>query len=240
MKMNTYVNGVPLDVRWLNDILNVEIYADKAVSIKWQYSKAEIPGIEHNVNTYLTPYGILLEKEILFTKPITAQVSILQYLTVQSNTPTPYTDGDTRVETDLGDVFSFTATNPETIEKHCPINDTLIFTAEDGYTLGVTITSGKPDLVSVFDEAGESTHQTLEFFYNNRTYEKGEKLQLSYALIPAANLSDSRKLAEEVTTLIQDIEPQEQTSYYLYEIIIIVVTLIVLIAIGKRKLASSE
>jgi len=238
MNMNTYVNGVPLDVRWLNDTLNVEIYSGKAVSIKWRYSKAEVPDIEHNVNTYLTPYGILLEKEIIFTKALTAQVSIVQYLTVQSNTPTPYTDGGTRVETDLGDVFSFTTTNPETIEKHCPINDTLIFTAEDGYTLGVTMTSGKPDMVRVFDEAGESTHQTLEFFYHNRTYEKGEKLRLSYALIPAANLSDSRKLAQEVTTLIQDLEPQEQTNYYVYAIIIIAVTFIVLVAIVKRKLAS--
>lgn len=127
----------------------------------------------------------------------------------------------------------------QTIEEHCPINDTLIFIAEDGYTLGVTITSDKPDMVRVFDEAGESTHQTLEFFYQNRTYEKGEKLRLSYVLTPAVDLNDSRKLAEEITTLIQDTESQEQTRYYVYEIIIIAVTFIVLVIIVKRKLATS-
>lgn len=233
MKMNTFVSGIPLDVRWQNDVSTVKIYVGKAVAIKWQYSKGELSNVEHKINTYLTPYGVLLEKEILFTKPVTAQVSIVQYLTVQSNTPTPFIDGDTRVETDSGDVFSFSTTNPQTIEKDCPINDTIMFTATDGYTLGVTITSGKPDLVRVFDEAGGSTHQTLEFLYHNRTYEKGEKIQLSYALIPATNLSNSRKLAEDVITLIQGIESQEQTNYYLYGIVIIAVSLIVLITIVK-------
>jgi hypothetical protein len=233
MKMNTFVNGIPLDMRWLNDLLTLKTLSGKAVSIKWQYSKGELSNVEHKINTYLTPYGVLLEKEILFTKPITAQVSIVQYLTVQSNTPTPFIDGDTRVETDSGDVFRFSTTNPQTIEKDCPINDTILFTATDGYTLGVTITSGKPDLVRVFDEAGGSTHQTLEFLYHNRTYEKGETIQLSYALIPATNLSNSRKLAEDVITLIQGIESQEQTNYYLSEIVIIAVSLIVLITIVK-------
>ncbi|MBS7648425.1 hypothetical protein KEJ17_02105, partial [Candidatus Bathyarchaeota archaeon] len=97
-KMNTYVNEVPIDMRWLNDISTITLKSEVA-AIKWIYSKGEASHIMHSMLTYLTPYGVLIEKEIIFTKSVAAKISIVHYFTVQRNSPVQPIDGGVWVET---------------------------------------------------------------------------------------------------------------------------------------------
>lgn len=213
LKMNTFVDGVPTDLRWLNDIATITIVPGKAIAIKWLYTKGEIPYVKYSVAIYLTPYGVLVEKRVVFKRSAVSQVSMVHHFTVQSCSPTPFSDEGVRAKTDVGHVFYFSPNNDVAIERQLQVNDTLMFTARDCYALGVTITSGKPDTVRIFDERGESPFQTLEFAYHTRIYEAGTKLQLSYALTPAKDMGDARKLADAVKTLAAAIESEETQTY---------------------------
>lgn len=213
LKLNTLVNGVPIDMRWLNDVSTVMIVPGGAMAIKWVYTKSEVPYVEHSMVIYLTPKGVLVEKEVRFSQDINAQVSMVHYLNVQGNSPTPFIDGSVWAETDVGDVFYFSSINSEVIEKRCSVNDTLIFTAWDGYALGVTKMLGSPDMVKTVDELDGSPFQTLEFVYNMSKYEIGDKLQLSYVLTPARDVSDARKLANAVGTLVEGIKSGKTPTY---------------------------
>ena len=224
-KMNTFVNGEPIEMRFPSDIQNVTIVPGKAIIIRWAYLKDNLPYVEHNVVTCLTPYGVLVEKEVLFKQSITATVSMVHHLTVQSNSPTPLTDSDVRIETDGGDAFRLSSTNLETTEMQCEFNDTLTFIAKDGYTLGVTLISGRPDMVRVFDELEESPFETLEFDYLLEKYRSGDGLRLSYALTPARDIQDARKLAHSATEIVETINSEQIPTYVTPLLITLLLTL---------------
>ena len=213
MKMNTFINGVPVDMRWINDISKVIIMPGEAVGVEWSYTKKEVPYINYRVLTYLTPYGVLVNKEINFTANINAQVSIVHYLTVQSCSPTPFSDIDVKVETDTDYNFVFSSKNPTAIARECRLNNTLMLTADDGYSLGVTIISGNPDQVRVIDEAGESSFQTLEFHYDSRMYHTGDRLELTYALISASDIEDASSFAEVMKNIIEKVESRNTSVF---------------------------
>jgi hypothetical protein len=212
-KMNTFVNGEPIEMRAPNDIQSVVIIPDKAIVLRWTYLKSNLPYVEYNVTTYLTPYGVLVEKEVFFKQNVNATVSMIHHLTVQNNSPTPFTDDEVRIETDGGDAFRFSSTNSETTEIQCEVNDTLTFIAKDGYTIGVTLTSGRPDMVRVFDELGESPFETLQFYYLLSKYHSSDKLKLSYALTPARDIQDARMLAHFITEIVETINSQQIPAY---------------------------
>lgn len=234
-KMNTFVNGEPLEMRWPNDIQDVTIVPGKAIIIRWAYLKGNLPCVEHDVVTYLTPYGVLVEKEVLFKQSINATVSIVHHLTVQSNSPAPLTDSDVRIETDGGDAFRLSSSNLEITEMQCELDDTLTFIAKDGYTIGVTLTSGRPDMVRVFDERGESPFETLEFDYLLGKYRGGDRLQLSYALTPARDIQDARKLARSATEIVETIN-SEQILAYVTPLLITLLLALTSVALLKRWL----
>ncbi len=194
-KMNTLVNGEPVEMRWPGDIKNVTINPGKAIAIRWAYLKNNVPYVEYQVTTYLTPYGILFEKGLTFKQNVQASVSMLHHFNVQENSPTTPSDMEVRMETDEADYYRFSPTNQEATEIRLAVNDSLIFTANDGYTLGVTVASGKPNVVRCFDERGASAYETLEFGFAARDFLQGERLQLSYALTPARDLQDAQRLA---------------------------------------------
>jgi hypothetical protein len=213
LKMNTIIEDVPLDMRWLNDISTITIVPSKAIIIRWVYTKGEAPYVKYSVTTYLTLHGVLVRKEMTFTEYVSSPVSIIHYFTVQSNSPTPLLDGDVMAETDAGNLFRFSFANAATIERRCQLNDTIMFTATDGYRIAVTITSGKPDTVRVFDEPYGARFQTLEFTHQRKIHEAGDELQLSYALTPATDIENARKLADYIKTLIEDIESGKIQGY---------------------------
>jgi hypothetical protein len=216
-KMNTFVNGEPVEARWPGDIKSITITPGKAIAIQWTYVKGTMPYVEYNVTTTLTPYGVLIEKNLLFKRTVNASVSMVHHLTVQDNSPTPPTDSDVRIETDRANAFRFFSANSQATDLSFELNDTLTFIAKDGYTLGVTLTSGRPDVIRAFDEVGASFFETLEFNYLTHQYRSGDKLQLSYALTPATNLQDARDLAQTVAEFAQGVNstqvPQQISGY---------------------------
>ena len=107
----------------------------------------------------------------------------------------------------------------------CEFNDTLTFIAKDGYTLGVTLTSGRPDMVRVFDELGESPFETLEFDYLLEKYRSGDGLRLSYALTPARDIQDARKLAHSATEIVETINSEQIPAYVTPLLITLLLTL---------------
>ena len=247
-KMNTFVNGEPIEMRWPCDIQSVTIIASKAIAIRWAYLKDNLPYVGYDVTTYLTPYGVLMEKDLIFKQSVNATVSVVHHLTVQDNSPTPLTDNDVRIETDEANSFRFFSTNPETTELPLEVNNTLTFIAKDGYTIGVTLTSGRPDMVRAFDEIGGSPFETLEFYYSLRQYYNGDKLQLSYALTPARDIQDARQLASSVTETVDAINSQQtsqQIPAYLAPLLVaflLILTGVVLLKSfrGKAKLTKRE
>ncbi len=202
-KMNTYVNGEPIEMRWPGDIQIVSMTPDKTIVIRWAYLKNDVPYVEYNVTTYLTPYGVLIEKDLRFKQSVNASVSMFHHFTVQDNSPSPLTDTDTRIETDEANSFRFFSTNPQPTKIPLEVNNTLAFIAKDGYTLGLTFTSGRPDKVRAIDEAQASPFETLEFDYLPRKYMSGDSLHLFYAFSPARNLQDARQLATSIRELAQ-------------------------------------
>jgi len=208
-KMNTLVNGEPIEMRWPGDIQSVTITRGKAIVIRWAYVKDNVPYVEYDVTTYLTPYGVLLEKDLAFKQSVEAAVSVVHHFNVQESSPTAVSDSDVRLETDEVDSFTFLSTNPTSVELWCEVNDTLTFKARDGYTLAVTLTSAEPDVIKAFDEAGASPYETLEFEYFQREYFSGDKLHLSYALTPAKDIQNARQLASQVTEIAENADGQE-------------------------------
>ncbi len=213
LKMNTIIEDVPLDMRWLNDISTITIVPSKAIMIRWVYNKGEAPYVRYSVTTYLTLHGVLVRKEMTFTERVSSPVFMIHHFTVKSNSPTPILDGDAMAETDAGNLFRFSSANAATIAKRCQLNNTIMFTATDGYRIAVTITSGKPDMVRVFDEPYGAPFQTLEFTHQERIYEAGDELRLSYALTPATDTENARKLADYIKTLTEDIESGKIQGY---------------------------
>jgi hypothetical protein len=122
------------------------------------------------------------------------------------------TDSDVRIETDEADFFKFFSTNPEVTEKLLRVNDTLTFIAKDGYTLGITLTSGKPDEIRALDELGASPFETLEFNYFKGEHHSNDELHLIYALTPARDLQDARQLASSVNEIAEAVNLQQITQ----------------------------
>ncbi len=213
LRMNTFVKGVPVDMRWLDDISGITIVPGEAIVIRWVYTKGEVSCVNYSVVVYLTLYGVLVKKEVVFTQGVTSKISMVHYFTVQSNSPAQFLDGDVKIETDAGNVFRFSSTNPATVGRRCYLDDTLMFTAKDGYALGVTVTLGKPDMVKVLDEPDGVSFQTVEFTYQARMYEAGDELHLSYALTPAKDLTDARELTDGVKILAEGMESGEILGY---------------------------
>ncbi len=243
-KMNTFVNGVPVEMRWTGDIQSVEVISGKAIVVRWTYLKEDVPYVNFDVTTYLTPYGVLMEKSLTFKQNVTAKVSMEQYTTVQENSPTPLTDSDVRIETDRSDNVRFFSTNSEATELQFGLNDTLVFIAKDGYTLGVTVTSGDNCVVRAVDESGASPFQTLEFTYLTRQYQNGDKLQLSYALTPATDVPDARNLAASITKIAKTIDsPQAPLQFSAFIMPVLVTFLLVLtggLLFKLRRFSSRE
>ncbi len=243
-KMNTFVNGVPVEMRWTGDIQSVTVISGKAIVVRWTYLKEDVPYVTFDVTTYLTPYGVLMEKSLTFTQNVTAKVSMEQYTTVQENSPAALTDGDVRLETDRGDVGRFFSTNSEVTELQFRLNNTLLFVAKDGYTLGVTVTSGNPNVVYAIDESGASPFETLKFNYITHNYSSGDKLQLSYALTPATDIVDARNLANSVTEIAESVDsPLVSLHFSVFIMPAIVVFLVVLtggLLFKLRRFSSPE
>lgn len=170
-KMNTFVNGAPVELRWTGDIQDINVITNKAIVIHWKYTKGDVPSVEYEVTTTLSSYGVLLEKSLKFTANASASVTMIHHINVQENSPAPLSDNGTRVETDEADAlqfpeadaFRFQSNNPVATAVVCKTNNTLIFIASDGYALGIKMTSVKPDIIKVFDKAAGSPFETLEF-----------------------------------------------------------------------------
>jgi len=75
------------------------------------------------------------------------------------------------------------------------LNNTLLFSAFDGYSLGVTIILGNPTSTNLIDEQGNSAYETLQFSYAPSQYNINESIHLQYAFTPAQNLTDASFLA---------------------------------------------
>jgi hypothetical protein len=198
LKMNTYVNDVPVEMRWTGDIDRVVVGSDQTITIRWTYSKTDVPYIKYNITTTLTPYGVLLDKVLTFTESVNASVSFVNYLNVQQNSPTPLSDKGTMVLVDQGQSYNFTANNPESNVTNLQLNNTLLFSAFDGYSLGVTIILGNPNSTNIIDEKGNSAYETLQFFYAPSQYDVNESIHLRYVFTPAQNLTDASFLAFQV------------------------------------------
>ena len=242
-KANTFVNGEAIEMRWPGDIQSVTITPGKSIVIKWAYSKDNVPSVEYHVTTYLTPYGVLLQKDLTFKQNINATVSMINHFTVQDNSPSSLTDGDLRMETDQSDALRFFSANPEATEMQFELNDTLAFIAKDGYTLGVTLTSGRPDKIRAFDELGASPFETLEFDYQTNQYHSGDKLQLSYVLTPARDIQDARDLARAVTEIAKTVNSQQTTKIFGYIALLLVTFLLALtggLLLKLRRFSSRE
>ncbi len=124
-KMNMYVDGEPIEMRWPGDIQSVDVTSNHVIAIHWAYVKNNVPYVGYNLTTYLTPYGVLLERSLVFKQNVSVEVSAVHHLTVQDNSPTPSTDTDVRVETDKADAFRF-FNNEKVTELPLNVNDSLI------------------------------------------------------------------------------------------------------------------
>jgi hypothetical protein len=203
-KMNTFVNGTAIEMRWINDVQSVTITPGSSITIHWKYMKSEVPYVSFDVTTTLTPYGVLVQKDLVFKEDVVAAVSIRHALDVQASSPTPLSDSGTWVESDGGDVVRFSSVNPAAVETLLHVSSSLVFVASDGYTLGVTLLSGKPDEVAVYDEPMGGPYEMLEFNYLPKEYYSGEQLNLSYAFTPTPSLYDADHFASLVNETVQN------------------------------------
>ena len=199
-KVNTFVNGTPIEMRWINDIQSVTVTPGSSITIYWKYMKSEVPYVSFDVTTTLTPYGVLLQKDLIFKKDVVAAVSIRHAVDVQASSPTPLSDIGTWAESDGGDVVHFSSVNPAAVETTLHVSRSLVFVASDSYTLGVTLLSGKPDVIAVYDEPKGGPYEMLEFNYLPKEYHSSQQLALFYAFTPTPSLYD----ADHFASLVQE------------------------------------
>jgi len=232
-KMNTFVDGVPVEMRWTGDVQSVSVFSGGVVVVDWAYLKGEVSSVAFDVDVCLTPYGVLLDKRLHFVEDAVAEVSFVQYVNVQESSPVALGDEGVCVWSDKGGIFNFSSSNVEAVVWPVVFNDTLVFAVGDSCALGVTLVCGSPSVVRVVDEVGFSSFETLEFSFSSRRYGVGDEVRLAYVLVPSdGSVAGAQSLAASVCSAVLEGECLSVDFSFLYFFVVVGVIIFLMVAAG--------